>query len=80
VLKAMMAGARFAMMTSALLLNGVGHLDVVLGELLSWMEEHEYESIRQMCGSMSERIVPDPTAFERSSYMRVISSYTHMAP
>jgi dihydroorotate dehydrogenase (fumarate) len=51
VLKAMMAGARVAMMTSALLLNGVGHLDVVLGELLSWMEEHEYESIRQMCAA-----------------------------
>jgi dihydroorotate dehydrogenase (fumarate) len=79
VLKAMMAGARIAMMTSALLLNGVGHLDVVFGELLSWMEEHEYESIRQMCGSMSERNVPDPTAFERSSYMRVISSYTRPA-
>jgi hypothetical protein len=76
----MMAGARVAMMTSALLLNGVGHLDVVLGELLSWMEEHEYESIRQMCGSMSERNVPDPTAFECSSYMRVINSYTHVAP
>lgn len=76
VLKAMMAGARVAMMTSALLCNGVEHLDAVLRDLLSWMEEHEYESIRQMCGSMSQRNVPDPAAFQRSSYVRVLSSYT----
>jgi len=76
VLKAVMAGARAVMMTSALLHNGVAHLDVVLRELLSWMEEHEYESIRQMCGSMSQRNVPNPAEFQRSNYMRVLSSYT----
>jgi dihydroorotate dehydrogenase (fumarate) len=76
VLKAMMAGARVAMITSALLCNGVEHLDAVLRDLLSWMEEHEYESIRQMCGSMSQRNVPDPAAFQRSNYVRVLSSYT----
>lgn len=76
VLKAAMAGARVAMMTSALLKNGVEHLDVVLSDLVTWMEEHEYESIRQMCGSMSQRNVPDPAAFQRANYMRVLSSYT----
>ncbi len=76
VLKAVMAGARVVMMTSALLHDGVEHLDVVLRELLSWMEEHEYESIRQMCGSMSQRNVPNPAEFQRSNYMRVLSSYT----
>jgi dihydroorotate dehydrogenase (fumarate) len=76
VLKAAMAGARVAMMTSALLHNGVEHLGVVLNELVTWMEEHEYESIRQMCGSMSQRNVPDPAAFQRANYMRVLSSYT----
>lgn len=76
VLKAAMAGARVAMMTSALLENGVEHLDVVLSDLVTWMEEHEYESIRQMCGSMSQRNVPDPAAFQRANYMRVLSSYT----
>ena len=76
VLKAAMAGARVAMMTSALLHNGLDHLDVVLNELVTWMEEHEYESIRQMCGSMSQRNVPDPAAFQRANYMRVLSSYT----
>jgi len=76
VLKAAMAGARVAMMTSALLHNGLDHLDVVLKELVTWMEEHEYESIRQMCGSMSQRNVPNPAAFQRANYMRVLSSYT----
>ena len=76
VLKAMMAGARVAMMTSALLRNGIEHIDHVLRDLVSWMEEHEYESIRQMCGSMSQRNVPNPSAFQRANYVRVLSSYS----
>jgi len=76
VLKSMMAGARVAMMTSALLMNGIEYLDAVLGDLAEWMEEHEYESIQQMCGSMSQRNVPNPMAFERANYVRVLSSYT----
>ena len=76
VLKSVMAGARVAMMTSALLQNGIEHLDVVRAGIVQWMEEHEYESINQMCGSMSQRNVPDPAAYERANYMRVLSSYT----
>jgi dihydroorotate dehydrogenase (fumarate) len=76
VLKAVMAGARVAMMTSALLRNGIQHLDDVLRGLLRWMEDHEYESIRQMSGSMSQRNVPNPAAFQRSNYVRVLSSYS----
>lgn len=76
VLKSVMAGARVAMTTSALLHNGIEHARGMLDDLVRWMEEHEYESIRQMCGSMSQRSVPDPAAFERSNYMRVLSSYT----
>jgi dihydroorotate dehydrogenase (fumarate) len=75
VLKAMMAGARVAMMTSALLRNGIGHLAKVQTDLLTWMEEHEYASIRQMQGSMSYRSVAQPAAFERGNYMKVLSSY-----
>jgi dihydroorotate dehydrogenase (fumarate) len=48
----------------------------VLAGLRQWLEEHEYDSIQQMCGSMSRRSVPDPGAFERGNYMRVLSSYT----
>jgi dihydroorotate dehydrogenase (fumarate) len=75
VLKSMMAGARVAMMTSALLQRGVGHLAEVLRGLREWLEENEYESIRQMQGSMSLRSVPDPQAFERTNYLKVLSSY-----
>jgi dihydroorotate dehydrogenase (fumarate) len=75
VLKAMMAGANVAMLTSALLESGTAHIKVVLNNLEQWMEEHEYESIQQMRGSMSARSVAQPVAFERANYMRVLRSY-----
>jgi dihydroorotate dehydrogenase (fumarate) len=80
VLKAMMAGARVAMMTSALLRHGIDHIRTVLRDLVEWMEEHEYESVRQMQGSMSRRNVPDPSAFSRANYMKVLSSYAVKTP
>lgn len=76
VVKSVMVGARVAMMTSALLQNGIAHLDCVLRDLARWLDEHEYDSVQQMCGSMSQRNVPDPAAYERGNYMRVLSSYT----
>lgn len=76
VLKAMMAGADVAMMTSAFFQNGIRHANLVLHEMAQWMEEHEYDSIQQMRGSMSRRSVPNPAAFDRANYMRVLSSYT----
>lgn len=75
VLKSMMAGARVAMMTSALLRNGLGHVRLVLEGVKRWMEDHEYESIRQMQGSMSRRSVAGSSAYDRSNYMKVLSSY-----
>jgi dihydroorotate dehydrogenase (fumarate) len=75
VVKSMMAGAKVAMMTSALLKRGVGYLDTLITELLLWMADHEYDSIRQMQGSMSRNAVPQPAAFERTNYMKVLSSY-----
>ncbi len=75
-LKAMMAGARVAMTTSALLHYGVGRLKTFLDEMIFWMEENGYESIRQMQGSMSMRSVGDPAAFERANYMKVLRSYS----
>ncbi|MGA3043697.1 MAG: dihydroorotate dehydrogenase-like protein, partial [Bryobacteraceae bacterium] len=75
VVKAMMAGAKVAMMTSALLKRGISYLDTITTELLVWMGEHEYDSIRQMQGSMSRNAVPQPQAFERANYMKVLSSY-----
>jgi dihydroorotate dehydrogenase (fumarate) len=76
VLKAMMAGARVAMMTSALLKHGIDYLTEVRGGLLRWMEEHEYESVRQMQGSMSQGAAADPAAFQRANYMKVLRSYS----
>jgi dihydroorotate dehydrogenase (fumarate) len=75
VVKSMMAGARIAMMTSALLKRGISYLDTLSTELLIWMGEHEYDSIRQMQGSMSRNAVPQPGAFERANYMKVLGSY-----
>ncbi len=75
VLKSMMAGARVAMMTSAILKRGIEYVGTVLGELKTWMEEHEYESIKQMQGSMSQKSVADPKSFLRGNYVKVLSSY-----
>jgi dihydroorotate dehydrogenase (fumarate) len=75
VIKCMMAGGRVAMMTSALLQNGVAHVACVLEDLARWLDEHEYESLGQMYGSMSRRSVPNPAAFDRGNYVRVLSSY-----
>jgi dihydroorotate dehydrogenase (fumarate) len=76
VLKCVMAGAQVAMMASALLAKGIPHLKTVHADLVRWMEEHEYESILQMRGSLSRRAVPDPSAFERGNYIKTLSSFT----
>ena len=76
IVKSLMAGARVAMMTSALLTNGIQHAATVIQELRRWLDEHEYDSVGQMRGSLSRRAVPDPSAFERANYMRVLSSYS----
>lgn len=75
VIKMMMVGANVTMMASALLKHGIDHLRVVEQEMLDWMEQHEYESIRQMQGSMSQIKVDDPSAFERAQYMRALTTY-----
>jgi dihydroorotate dehydrogenase (fumarate) len=75
VLKLLMVGADVTMMTSALLLNGIYHIGQVRKELIRWMEEHEYESVEQMKGSMSHRSYEDPSAFERANYIKVLESY-----
>jgi len=75
VVKSMMAGARVAMMTSALLRHGSDYVETLQTNLVEWMMDHEYESIQQMQGSMSARSVAEPAAFERANYMKVLSSY-----
>lgn len=76
VLKCMMAGAKVACMASALLRGDYQEqVRGVLADIVAWMEEHEYESIMQMQGSMSQRAVAEPAAFERANYMKVLSSF-----
>ena len=75
VLKMLMVGADVTMMTSALLQNGIAHTRTVLEGIKEWMEEHEYESVKQMQGSMSHRHSADPTAFERANYIKALGTY-----
>lgn len=75
VLKALMAGAKVTMMASELLQNGIGRIGQVLGQMRNWMEVHEYHSVTQMIGSMSQQHVTEPAAFERANYMKMLDSY-----
>jgi dihydroorotate dehydrogenase (fumarate) len=75
VLKAMMAGASVVMLASELLRKGPERVGAILQELTDWMAAKEYTSITQMQGSMSQRAVAQPEAFERANYMKVLSSY-----
>jgi dihydroorotate dehydrogenase (fumarate) len=75
VIKAVMVGADIANVCSVLLKEGVGKIGNLVEGVAAWMEEHEYESIEQMKGSMSHKSVPEPAAFERANYMKVLNSY-----
>lgn len=75
VLKSMMAGAKVSMMASELLQNGIQRVPAILGDIEAWMKEHEYASIQQMQGSMSQKSVKEPAAFERANYMKVLGSF-----
>ncbi len=80
VVKSMMAGAKVAMMTSVLLEHGIDYLKTLHTELGAWLEKHEYDSIQQMQGSMSQKNVAHPAAFERANYMKVLNSYSAGLP
>ena len=71
----MMAGADVTMMASELLRNGVKRVSEILKNIETWMEEHEYDSIKMMQGSMSQKSCAEPTAFERANYMKTLQSY-----
>ncbi|MCC6191940.1 MAG: dihydroorotate dehydrogenase-like protein, partial [Anaerolineales bacterium] len=70
VLKGLMAGAAVVMTTSELLARGIDRLAAIRADLVRWMEDHDYESVNQMRGSMSQRSCPHPAAFERAHYVR----------
>jgi dihydroorotate dehydrogenase (fumarate) len=74
-LKGLMAGARVTMMASQLLRNGIFRIEEIVEGMRVWLEEHEYESVVQMQGSMSQKNVAEPDAFERANYMKVLQSW-----
>ena len=71
-----MAGADVTMLCAALLKRGPQAVSAILSGLTAWMEEHEYESVHQMQGSMNHRTCADPGAFERANYIQALHSYT----
>jgi dihydroorotate dehydrogenase (fumarate) len=75
VLKVLMAGADAAMLCSALIRHGPRQIGVVERDLVAWMEEHEYQSVAELKGSLSQKNCADPSAFERAQYMKAISQY-----
>lgn len=78
VIKAMMTGAKVAMMASTLLHNGEQVVPSLLNDLEEWMKEREYTSVKQMQGSMSQKSVKEPAAFERANYMKVLGSWREL--
>ena len=79
-LKMIMAGADVTMLCSVLLRCGIDHIRILEYEMREWLEEHEYDSIEQIKGIMSQKNCPDPTAFERAQYARALSSYPQSQP
>jgi dihydroorotate dehydrogenase (fumarate) len=79
-LKMLMAGADVTMLCSVLFRRGIRHIAVIEQELREWMEEHEYESVSQLQGSLSQEHCPDPSAFERAQYMHGLSTYRSSSP
>ena len=77
MVKAMMAGANVTMLASELIAHGPERAGVLLADLEKWLTDFEYESIRQMRGSMSQQSVAEPAAFERANYMKALTSYDH---
>lgn len=79
-LKMLMAGADVTMLCSVLLRHGIDQIRAIEQELNDWMEEHEYDSVQQLRGCLSQKNCPDPAAFERAQYMRAISTFPIRKP
>jgi len=73
--KMLLVGADVVMLASALLRHGPGHIETVLDGITSWMTEHDYASVEQLRGSMSQANVPNPVAFARANYAQLVTSF-----
>jgi dihydroorotate dehydrogenase (fumarate) len=79
VIKALLAGADVVHLCSVLLQHGVGRLSEILSELEQWLVEHDYDSIQQLKGSVSQQHAIDPSAYERANYVQVLDNYSSPA-
>jgi len=75
-LKMLMVGADATMLCSVLLRKGIGQIQVMEEEIRQWMDQHEYESVEQLKGSLSQQNCPEPSEFERAQYMRALKTFT----
>ena len=75
IVKALMAGGTVAMTASALVSNGIGFAGTLIEELAQWMNDYEYKSVDQMRGTLSQKNVAEPAAFERANYMKALTLY-----
>lgn len=80
VIKMVMAGADVTMLCSALMRHGIQHIQRIEMEVGAWLAEHNYKSLGEIKGIMSQKNCPDPSAFERAQYVRGLSSYTSLFP
>jgi dihydroorotate dehydrogenase (fumarate) len=80
LIKSVMAGANVTMLASELIARGPERAGEILEEMTTWMDKYEYESVKQMCGSMSQQSVAEPAAFERANYMKALSSMDNKLP
>jgi dihydroorotate dehydrogenase (fumarate) len=80
VIKMVMAGADVTMLCSALMRHGIPHIQKIEMEIAAWLANHNYKSLGEIKGIMSQNKCPDPSAFERAQYVRGISSYTSLFP
>jgi dihydroorotate dehydrogenase (fumarate) len=75
-LKMLLAGADVTMLCSTLLRHGIPQIAAIERDLITWLTEHEYESVSQLKGSLSQKNCPEPAAFERAQYMKALTGYT----
>jgi dihydroorotate dehydrogenase (fumarate) len=80
LVKSVMAGANVAMVASEFVANGIGQASPMLAEMENWMTAYEYKSVEKMRGSMSQKKVENPAAFERANYMKALQSYDNRLP
>jgi dihydroorotate dehydrogenase (fumarate) len=79
IIKGLMAGAHVTMMASELISSGIPRVQILLKELQDWMGTHDYQSVHEMIGILSQQKAPEPAAFERANYMKALTLFDNRA-